>query len=40
MLEYELEYDGRRIWVDLFVGMNVVMNWKNDANDYYDENDV
>lgn len=39
--EYDDDCDGMMmmIWVDLFVAMNVEMNWKNDANDYYDEND-
>jgi hypothetical protein len=32
----EMMYDDL---IDLFVGMNVEMNWKNDGNDYYDEDD-
>ncbi len=40
---YDDEQDERRILIDdlidLFVGMNVEMNWKNDVNDYYDDFD-
>lgn len=36
--EYDDDCDGK-ILVDLFVVMNDEMNWMNDANDYYDEND-
>ncbi len=32
----EMMYDDL---IDLFVGMNVEMNSKNDGNDYYDEDD-
>jgi len=34
--EYVVMYDDLN---DLFVVMNVEMNWKNDVNDYYDEFD-
>lgn len=39
VLVYDDDYDVMRIWIDLFVRMNVEMNSKNDVSDYCDEND-
>ncbi len=35
VLVYDDDYDEMMILIDLFVGMNVAMNLKNDVNDYY-----